>query len=413
MLKTGLLFIALLIGCSEEKSSQTSAAEGADIPDHIKKLDSLKVYSPDTQEYDTVTFKQEQVLESNEEVFIKGYIGETAVDNQGRIFIVGSVPGTLGIYVFNPDGSHLTTFSRFGRGPGEFEAIGSLDIRNKKLFVFDPRLQKFSVFSLEDFSLLDEELIQRDKVQHEDTLAYRLKGDELHATNDGNLLLKQRNLALNKEADIPTVLYSRVSNEGELMPGRVLELERFRFYFPDTERSSEGYIRMPRTMPFGRSSLVAISDDGPIYTAWTEDILIKVHDEDGNYQRAIYYPYDNSSLTLSEAKLSESKMDLISENKGQVPDSWPALHAIEVDDENRLWVFSITDSDSTYEGWVLEEDGELIAKFSWPGERSQRSVMGSSYEVIVKDGYLYSHHQNMDAGIDRIVKYRIEFEERQ
>lgn len=70
--------------------------------------------------------------------------------------------------------------------------------------------------------------------------------------------------------------------------------------------------------------------------------------------------------------------------------------------------FSITDSDSTYEGWILEENGKLMARFSWPEGRSHRSVMVSSFQVIIKNGYLYSAERDIKAGIDRIVKYKIQ-----
>ncbi|SHE30495.1 hypothetical protein SAMN05443144_10112 [Fodinibius roseus] len=111
----------LLIGCGETDEVHQMSADSQEIdsialsvPEHIRELDSLKIYSPDTQDDDTVTFEQKQVFESNKEVFMKGYIGEVAIDKQDMVYISGSNMGNLGIYVFQPDGSHLTTLSLFG-----------------------------------------------------------------------------------------------------------------------------------------------------------------------------------------------------------------------------------------------------------------------------------------------------------
>ncbi|MDZ7715107.1 MAG: hypothetical protein U5J95_02725 [Balneolaceae bacterium] len=103
-------------------------------------------------------------------------------------------------------------------------------------------------------------------------------------------------------------------------------------------------------------------------------------------------------------------MQLINENKEEIPKMWPALHNMVIDDQERLWILTITDSDSTYKGWVLNKKGELMAKFNWSGSRNERTPEVSPLFKI-KNGYLYTRERDIRKGIDRIVKYKIIFKE--
>ena len=86
---------------------------------------------------------------------------------------------------------------------------------------------------------------------------------------------------------------------------------------------------------------------------------------------------------------------------------------MEADDEGRLWIAIITDNDSTYQWVVLDqEDGSLLAKFTFSGKRSEISPFASTNLTIIKNGYFYNREYNYEDGIDRIVKYKIVFKER-
>lgn len=403
------LTILLLKSCTEKEVTKHSEQVESDLSEKINQLENLTIYSPEKQTADTVELVKEQVFESSREVLIKGYISGVVVDQSNRVYIAGFIPGEAGIYVFEPDGSYITTIGRYGRGPGEFESISSMDISNDRLYVFDPQLQRFTVFSLDDFALIKDETINREKVKTSDTLAFTLKGSKLFATSGENFLLGMNKWALNKEDDLAKKFYYKLTGDGILLPEKILELNRFQFFFPETERNSEGNLRMP--MPFSPGSVLAISDDDLIYTAWTEDFLVKIYDAGGNYQRAIYYPYSNSKLSIADSRLNEQRLEAIRENPDQVPDSWPALHTIEVDDENRLWVSTITDSDSTFRWWVLDQKGKLLARFDWPGERWLQTPMTSPM-LEIKNGYLYTSERDISARRDQIIKYKIYFKKR-
>ncbi|MEX2602288.1 MAG: hypothetical protein WD355_11600 [Balneolaceae bacterium] len=96
----------------------------------------------------------------------------------------------------------------------------------------------------------------------------------------------------------------------------------------------------------------------------------------------------------------------------EMPDTWPALHTMELDDQGRLWVATITDSEDSYSWWVLTEEGELLARFEQPADRNSRFVR-SQPEIIIRDGYLYTREVDVREEINRVVKHRIEMEERE
>jgi hypothetical protein len=173
----------------------------------------------------------------------------------------------------------------------------------------------------------------------------------------------------------------------------------------DVKLTQKGMM-LPFTTPFTRSALIAVTDKGLIFTSWNENFLIKVYDKKGDYQRAFYYPYKKSSLKLSRLDISDHEKKYL--NKVGYPKTWPAIHTMFFDDQNRLWVFTITDSDSTYKGWILSKKGKLLAKFNWPGRRNKRSPLYKPI-MLVKNGYFYTHERDLNKGTDRIVKWKIKF----
>ncbi|MDZ7680980.1 MAG: 6-bladed beta-propeller [Fodinibius sp.] len=245
-----ILFCIILgiFSCSEtNKSQNANEFTGNKLPSHIKNVENLSVYPIDKPAPKKIKLVKEQVYESNKEVIINGYIGPVAVDNSGRVYIVGQKPGAVGIYVFSSRGNYLTTISQHGRGPGEYEAIKAIKIRNNKLWIFDPRLQKIGSFSLKDYTHIKDEVIIRKEERNYKNIIYRLRGNDLFVTEKGNLLLKlSSNLSLNKPNDSPVILLHKLSNSGAIIPGSILKLDRFQFYYP--KKKGEQKLTVPNAI---------------------------------------------------------------------------------------------------------------------------------------------------------------------
>lgn len=414
-----LLFLFLLIslnGCdvhNKAKYQDTLDFENNElkknVPQKIKKLENLDIYATNFGSTDTVEFDKKQIFESSKDVFIEGYTGAVAVDNQNRVYIEGSVPGTVSVYVFKQNGEYITTIGRYGKGPGEFLVIGEIQIRKNELYIYDNHQQKLSVFSLNNFSLAREMIINKDKVENDIKLASLIPRGNFVVNKDGTFLMDFTSKIITNDGG--GILYYQLSKDGYVLPGMIIDLKKYYIYNTEMKVGSNGNPTLPFTTSFTRSSLIAFSDQGLIYIAWTDHFLIKVYDKEGNYIRAFYYPYENSKLSISSLNISESRRQIIREESSDMSRTWPALHTLFIDDKNQLWVLTITDSDSTFEGWLLNKKGELLAKFRWPGKRAQRFVKKKPL-FLIKNGYLYTRERNLEKGIDRIVKYKIVFKER-
>ncbi|MDZ7715108.1 MAG: 6-bladed beta-propeller [Balneolaceae bacterium] len=259
------------------------------IPRHIKKLNNLTAYSIGKKAPKKVEFNKETVFESTGNVFINGYIGNIAIDERDNVFIVGEKPGIVNIYVFGPDGSYKAKFVKEGRGPGEFESIGSLKIKNNKIYIFGPRLQKVGIFSLKDHSLINDYKIGRDIFEHDSASVYKVT-DIKTVYSDGTMLARFENNNMQDPNNNRQIFYYKLSPKAIIQEGIILEQKNTFRYKPETRLTSNGYYRLPRTMPFSVSSLL-VASNGKIYAAQTNEFLIMVYDKSGTYQRAFYYPY--------------------------------------------------------------------------------------------------------------------------
>lgn len=389
-------FFVAGMGCQDQKTEH-----GQVLPDYIRGLnmENLKVLSLYAQVQDTIILEEVAIFESNENVFIEGMLSGFEVDDWDRVYNASTQPGSIGVYVFNPDGRFLTRFAQHGRGPGEYESISSIELQNDQLYLLDQRLQKFGIFFVHDYSHIKDVIITRDKLSKSDSLARILNIHQLSVTKDKEYILRLRMIPRNREFASQKELYYKMSGDGTVEPGKLLELRGFTYYYPP-----KGELAVPFLMPFNRSKLVSITNEGYFYTAWTEKFLIKKYDPAGNYISALYYPLENASFSKDEIVVEREIERAL--DRYELPGTWPVLHTMEIDDEERIWVAAITDDDSSFHWWVLDKEGDFLARFVFPGKRAKRSAYAKPL-IIIKGGHFYIHEQDFREGIDRIVKYKI------
>lgn len=98
-----------------------------------------------------------------------------------------------------------------------------------------------------------------------------------------------------------------------------------------------------------------------------------------------YLPLEEKALMMKEVINIYAGEQIQSRNlllHAELPEIWPALIDVVTDNKIRLWVATIPESKKlTYQWWVLQDTGELIATFRWPGNRSIEKI---------KDGYVYA-----------------------
>lgn len=399
--------IILLIGCTDTNIQNTNTDN---IPVYIKRLENLKSISLVEKEVPyTIEFKKQKTFGSIDSIFIE-FASLMAVDNNGRVFLGESLPNSRTIYVFDKDDGFITKIGNRGRGPGEFLSISNMKIFNQKLYVLDKKLYRISVFLLEDFNLSHTISLSMEEIRKIKNLENSIPEDAFYIFNE-NLFLTDFSSPrpVNQDDGTRTDDYYFMDNRGELVSNKILSLKK-PYFFTSNEKPGPGFI-LPFTAPFSRSSLIDVTNDGTIFTSWTEDFLIKVYDEKGIYQRAYYYPYKKSDLSKDRviSSFGKGRQEIL--NEKELPNTWPALHQMVLDDKNRLWVFTITDSDTTYKAWVLNKEGEPLATFDWPGNRLTRRLYNAN-NMFIKDGYLYERNIGDDREVKSVTKFKIIFKKK-
>jgi hypothetical protein len=384
--------------------SSCSPTDEVELPEQIRELGNLTVYPTDAEPESEIQLIREEAFGDTEKIMI-GSMGNIVVDERGRVFIADDQLYT--IHVFNADGSYETAFGREGRGPEEFQSFSSMEIYDNQFYVYDYMQHRISSFSLDSFMISRMINLNTDNWSHIQDLENSFPAAPLFIRDSYTFLMRFR-----ERPQPDHISYDRhylLNDQGEIISDLIFKQRGAELLVT----SEGGRITNVLPSPFIRNSLMVVSENGLIFSAWTEDFLIRIYDEEGNYLRSFYYPYPQSRLNRQDIlELYQDQDPFVQQlyRNADFPDTWPALHHMLLDDEQRLWVSTISNDEEHYTWWVLNEGGQLLAKFNWPGVRLRRLENENMIEVI-KDGYAYIREVNEETGHQQIVRYRIELEE--
>lgn len=386
------LFLSLW-GCSGEHKDV--------IPTEISELENLTRIPADIEPIHDITLQKDKVIgdsEMNEGVL--GRIGDIAVDDSGRIFIADLQQKT--IHIFTPDGRLLKNLGRNGSGPSEFGHIFDMKIQGDRLFVFDPTLYRLNFYSLKSLTFdhveglffQDWEDIQN--IKEASPVKFYDWGDHNMLIGFNQIMGSSIYYYIVKNSNHRTKIISK--------PILIQQNDNQSWVEVEYHNGTTGSI----DLPFGRKSLIAVTEDRHILSAWSDRFLIKKYDPQGTYLRAWYYPYNNLRLTQSDIDSYATSMggafaaDIQKAiNENEPPATWPALNDIIIDDQNQFWVSTIVKDMTVYQWWVLKSTGELMTRFIWPRSKEIKEI---------KNGYLYTRETEEETGLQQIVRYRIEMD---
>lgn len=395
-----LLVCFFLVQCSNHaEPGQPEYIQVLDeISRHIYEVDNLTVFPGDSEPAYSIDLIPVQSYGDSEVPYFRRIAG-CAVDENNRVIIWGSSDNfATDLHAYNADGTHFKKIGRSGRGPGEFERIARLQIKAGKIYAHDITNNRLSVFNTKDYTFDRTTVLQDWNVRNLDQ-AGNMRLLTFNARNDGRLL------AVFDEYPPPmgrreNIKYFLVDNDGNALgPDPLMALSGG---FSISSKNQRGFTL---ALPFMGLTLFALSDDDAMFTARTDDFLIKKYDAKGKYQSAFYYPIKGPPFDLDsmDGFFGHSQRDIknaLEEHNVEIPDSYPILRAFNVDDESRIWVALTVEYMKSYEWWVLAESGELLAKFSRPFNNHQI--------CDIQNGFMYSHNFDRENGEDQIVKYRIE-----
>ncbi|MCH8549433.1 MAG: 6-bladed beta-propeller [Balneolaceae bacterium] len=319
-----------------------------------------------------------------------GRISGIAIDESERVYISESAQGHAAIHVFDTEGFYLTSLGGYGDGPGEFRSIIQPQIFEDELYALDGRQLKINIYSLQRHSF--ERSIQLDprNWSHIERLNGTFPAD--FSVLDKNMIL----IGFLKSDDQKDLIYRyMMDSSGEIVSDMIIEQVLSEHFAHPNNR---GIFHSP----FSAGGLIAVSDHSTIYTIWTEEILFKEHTMEGEYQSAFYHPFTNKKLERDEAlNLYDSEDYRASVRNTGIPERWPAVHSVVMDDLNNFWISTIIDIEDKFEWWILNQSGELISKFQWPKSKEIQFVVNGSAFILETEP---------ESGLQKVVKYQFQFE---
>lgn len=383
-----LIFILILVGIGCDDSQ-------GDIPEHIQEVENLTVFTEPENQYE-IKLTSDQVFPSNDEVLI-GTFSQAVVDHNGRVYL--SDNSQKQIFIFQPDGTFLTKVGNEGRGPGEFNHSPVLKVTSTNLLALDTSLLRMSIFSLDSLKLLKSVNLNPGNLSRITGIEGKFPGHFV-IRNDMQILVGFRS-PINAE-NVNRVRYLKyylLNKSGEIIPNEILTLKERKIYL----NTNGDFPRYP-LFGFSPHSIMAFSNDNSIFSAWTQDFLIEIRSGNGEYLRSIYHPFKKVAIDKNELieMFPDDPVRRRTIRNEELPDTWPALNDLFIDDENRIWVSTIVEDFDVYEWWVLQESGELITKFEWARDEPIEDV---------KNGFMYTRETDEKTGLQQVVRYRIEFEE--
>ncbi len=385
------LFVIAFWGCSTHKMNE--------IPKHIRKLKNLTVYPGSVKPEYNIKFDREITFDSTGTVII-GRIGGIAVGDLGRIFIVDTQQNTID--AFERDGHYITHFGQKGKGPGDFESAVDLKILGNRLYIYDLSLLRINIFSLDSLKFvrsISQDLKSQKSISALDDFipmqVLFINKDKFLAVFQ-NMKLEIPGSSIQKKDNIYERYYF-MDNDGRIISRKIFDQRRHTYLTANIK----GHYFSINTSPLLGHTIVSVTKDGNIFSAWSEDFLIKEYNPKGKYLQAIYYSFKKKLLTR-EAAIKTVEGNRIGESiirQSNIPKTWPALNGMKIDDQNRLWVSTIVKNMNVYEWWVLNQKGKLLAQFTWPRNKPIK---------VIKNGNIYTQETDTTTGMSKVVRYRIE-----
>jgi hypothetical protein len=374
-----------------------SSAPEVDLPEEIASLENVAVFSGDIEPLHEIELIPETVYGDTDDVLLSDWL-MVHVDPRGRVFI-GDNRQTA-IHLFNPDGSYSRRIGGEGDGPGEYRAIGVMQSDENYFYHYDMRNRRITRYDTDTFDVISDLTVS---VPSDEESAFPQSFSSFSLTSDRNRMLAH--LSMGFRAGRADADPSERRIRGMMMHAETGEFTGEEVYnFPASEalvHHSDGSMSV-MSVPYKRSSVVQIHGDGIIH-GWNEHFLFKYYDLNGEYQRAVYYDYENPPLNRNE--ILEDYRDRTEPWKSMVendnmPATWPSWTTFMPDDEGRLWVQRRTADTDVTQYHVLDSNGELLTVFPWnPDNRIQK----------IRDGYLWSLEQNED-GLREVVRYGFSLE---
>jgi len=361
-----------------------------ELPPHIKAIDSLIVLQDDSLNHGSVKFEREMVYTDS---LLIEHIPAIVVDESGTVYLAGESWNRRHIYIFDSDGSYSDSLGSYGIDEGQFQKVSALQIKNESLHVFDDQLNRRTSFQVKTGELIDTLGLSPDGIHLPDDWS-DFSANIVRVREDDSYLMaftRDRNPAYEPEGEIR---YYAVNDSSEVVSDTILVQEDMQYLVGD-------YAGRPAAfqLPVPEKPLLSVSENGRIYAAFSDEFLIHVHNSDGKHQHSYYLPFDRYDLSPDEIihpRFSHNVQLLRVRESATYPEKWPVIYSMLVDDEDRIWVSTITENRDELKWWVIDDrTGSITATFHLSFDKPIH---------LVKNGSAYTIEKN-DMGFKEVVRY--------
>jgi|AntRauTorckE6833_2_1112554.scaffolds.fasta_scaffold00241_24 hypothetical protein len=318
-------------------------------------------------------------------------MGSIAVDDDDNVYVVDDY--RTKIEIFDASGNNSGSLGSIGRDPGDFQDPSYLKVQGNNLYAYDRTLFRSYRYSLPELAL--------EAVTELENTAESLGVDSLREAKpfkvdvmpDGNYLVAFQKVDSPQNRQL---VFYKVNESGEVISDQLLAFRNKRLYVD--EAVNPPLIIM---LPYQSETLTAIDSKGQLYSAYSEDFLFNLFDSTGSKLETRYYPFEKHNLIRSDA------IDLYTDTqrrrairRASLPEKWPALSEIKIDDQDRLWVAAIIPDLNKYRWYVLGSSGEPLATFDLSREKNIE---------VIKGDYVYIKALNSRRYSDEVLRYRLNF----
>ncbi len=326
-----IVFVIFFISCTQENNSADRLSK-----DLFETLPKETVF--EFSESDDIAFR---------------FIRSMEIDSRGNILVNDSSQPV--VFMFNGKGNLIQKIGKEGRGPDEFQHVGSILTVHDSLAVTDGPSHKIEVFQY-----------LNTKYEHIRTIVIenqKLLGNLLGLTEKGILL--ENDIWLSPAApNNPTeTAISFLNHNGKVLQDTLFSVPIHEFVVHNNSETAfvAGKI-------YGNSSKLAYDDNkGRIYSLWTDKLSIDYFTLEGERHHSFSYPLQPVSITKAERdsalnRLDEPKRDIMHKH---MPDVKPIAGHMVVDDQQRLWVELL--SEELGHGWfAFSPNGEPLFHMKIP-----------------------------------------------
>lgn len=369
-----LFFVAISVQCNEAKEPG--------------KEDLLHLTSFSLDEVTDIELVQDRSFRGSQNAEVTK-IGDVAADASGNVYFVDEFKNKVHVVDFS--GTPIGTMGRSGGRPGEFYKLGDIEIVNGKVYAFDEDRKAMNVYSTNDFNFQTSIAFTSSKLRP-DSLASL-------APYSATILPDGLYLAGFQKVNSPTdrqLFFYRADELAENYSGEIISYPNRQLF---AENGPNGFLIM--MMPYEPETLLSHDTFGNLYTIFTEDFIIKKHDQNGNYLEAWQYPLTKKKLLKAEAIDMYTETDIRRAIRGDdTPDTWPAVAHYLIDDNDQHWVATITQNLENYTWFVLGNSGEVLGK----------SVLSRDIRIkAINKSHLYAVKFNDQTYTEELLRFSIQF----